>query len=184
MSWFQAIMRKEQGFFGLFRRPALVSSDVKSFGRTLEIGSSTKQADCAFVQYGALPYREKNGVEVLLVTSRESGRWVIPKGWPMKHKTAAEAAAREAFEEAGVTCRVKDDALGAFRYLKRMKSGDAVECEVVVFPMSVGKEHNRWPEKHQRKRRWFGIDDAAAAVNEQELMGIILQFGRDRNIRD
>ena len=177
MSWFQAIMPKEQRWFSLFRRTAAVTSDVRSYRVPGEVEPSP--GTCAHVQYGALAYREKNGVEVLLVTSRESGRWVILKGWPMKHKTAAEAAAREAFEEAGVTCRVKDDALGAFRYRKRLKSGGAVECEVVVFPMTVGKEHSRWPEKHERKRRWFGIADAAAAVDEEDLTGLILRFGRD-----
>ncbi|MEI7931983.1 MAG: NUDIX hydrolase [Alphaproteobacteria bacterium] len=183
MSWFQAIMPKEQGLFGQFRRHIGGDANARPIRQPGETGPSTKAETCAYVQYGALLYRERKGVEVLLVTSRESGRWVIPKGWPMKHKSAAEAAAREAFEEAGVTCRVKDDALGAFHYLKRLKSGDAVECEVVVFPMSVGKEHSRWPEKHERKRRWFAIADAAEAVDEQELMGIILQFGRDRSLK-
>jgi 8-oxo-dGTP pyrophosphatase MutT (NUDIX family) len=131
------------------------------------------------LQFGALPYREANGVEVLLVTSRETRRWVIPKGWPMTDRTDVEAAAQEAFEEAGVTCRAGDPALGAFRYLKRLKGGDAVECEVMVFPMPVSEEHDEWPEKHQRERRWFAIPDAAGAVDEEDLKGIILQFGRD-----
>ena len=63
---------------------------------------------------------------------------------------------------------------------KRLKSGDAVECEVVVFPMSVGEEHEEWPEKHQRERRWFGPTDASEAVDEEDLKEIILQFANAR----
>ena len=119
----------------------------------------------------------------MLVTSRETRRWVIPKGWPIVKLSGVQAAAREAFEEAGVTCVETDNALGAFRYWKRLKSGDAVECEVVVFPMNVRKLHNDWPEKRQRERRWFGLADAAAAVDEEELREIILQFGRERGAK-
>ena len=53
-------------------------------------------------QFAALPWRRRAdaGIEVLLITSRETRRWVIPKGWPIKGKSSAKSAAREAFEEA------------------------------------------------------------------------------------
>ncbi|MEI7932418.1 MAG: NUDIX hydrolase [Alphaproteobacteria bacterium] len=168
MSWLQAIMPKVERFLDLFRRHA---------GRE-KTESATTAEGAQQLQYGALPYRKSTGVEVLLVTSRETRRWVIPKGWPMKDLSADQAAAREAFEEAGVTCMPADAPLGAFRYQKRLKTGDAVECEVLVFPMRVGKVHKDWPEKRERKRRWFAAAEAAAAVDEEGLKAIILQFAQ------
>jgi 8-oxo-dGTP pyrophosphatase MutT (NUDIX family) len=129
-------------------------------------------------QYAALPWRRANGLEVLLVTSRETRRWVIPKGWPMADRTGPEAAAQEAFEEAGVTGQAAEGPAGAFRYRKRLKTGDEVDCEVFVFPLRVDEEHEDWPERLERERQWFTPAAAAAAVEEDELKGIILSFSR------
>ena len=76
-------------------------------------------------QFAALCYRVKDGkTRVLLVTSRGTGRWIIPKGWPMDGKTPAETAAQEAWEEAGVTGKVQDMCLGLFSYRKTMEDDD------------------------------------------------------------
>ena len=126
------------------------------------------------LQYAALPWREgKGGREVLLVTSRDTGRWVAPKGWPMKNKAPHEAAAREAFEEAGVLGEVADAPLGTYSYLKAFKGELWFRCEVQVFPLQVRQERRRWPEADQRTRRWFSAADAAAAVDEPELQQLI-----------
>ena len=91
-------------------------------------------------QFGALPYRANGEVEVLLVTTRETGRWVIPKGWPMVGKTPRAAAAREALEEAGVVGKAGRRRLGAYNYPKVLKSGATVVCRVTVFPLLVSEQ--------------------------------------------
>lgn len=129
-------------------------------------------------QYAALPWRRRKGaVEVLLVTSRETRRWVAPKGWPMKNRAAHEAAAQEAFEEAGVRGKVAETSLGAYHYDKALKSGATRHCAVDVFPLKVDKTLDKWPEKGQRDRTWFPAEEAAGLVAEPELAEIIRTFG-------
>jgi 8-oxo-dGTP pyrophosphatase MutT (NUDIX family) len=130
------------------------------------------------LQYAALPYRRGETLEILLVTSRETQRWVIPKGWPIKGKKPYAAAAREALEEAGITGKVGKSPIGAYHYPKRLNNGAALECTVEVFEMEVLKQRKRWPEQHQRTSRWFRVEEAAAAVQEPELRALIEDFGR------
>ena len=87
------------------------------------------------VQYGALPYRLSAGSrpQFMLVTSRETRRWIIPKGWPKKGKSPHHSAAREAFEEAGVVGAIARRPVGTFSYEKRLRNGGAVVCQVRVF---------------------------------------------------
>lgn len=132
-------------------------------------------------QYAALPFRPgRDGVEVLLITSRETRRWVIPKGWPMKDKTPPEAAGIEAHEEAGLDGDVAAQPVGTYRYAKRLKTGQDRDVEVVVFPMRVLALLDDWPEKEERRRQWFDPAVAAALVDEAELKALILAFGRVR----
>lgn len=129
-------------------------------------------------QYAALVWRRRKGqVEVLMVTSRETRRWIIPKGWPMKTRLPHEAAAREAFEEAGVEGKPLETSLGAYHYDKLLKSGETRHCAVDVFPMKVVKTLEKWPEKGQRDRKWFPAEEAAGLVAEPELTEIIRAFG-------
>ncbi len=132
-------------------------------------------------QYGALPYRMGDKVEILLITSRETGRWVIPKGWPMKGKTAWDAAALEAFEEAGVVGEIAQTPFGSYPYVKFLKSGLGRPCRVKVFPLLVREQQEAWPEQHQRTAQWFGWSDAAGAVQELRLGRIIKKFGKRAN---
>lgn len=110
---------------------------------------------------------------IMLITSRESRRWVIPKGWPMKGRKPYEAAAREAYEEAGLIGSIGKRPLGFYLYEKRLKSRDAVHCQVKVFPLEVRKQLKHWPEQHERDDRWFTPSDAAEAVAEAGLAAII-----------
>jgi 8-oxo-dGTP pyrophosphatase MutT (NUDIX family) len=125
-------------------------------------------------QVAALPLRQgKNGaVQILLVTSRDTGRWIIPKGWPSKRVKDHKAAAREAREEAGVTGKVMAKAFGSYRYVKP-ELGDGAPIDVTVFLLSVHKQSKHWPEKTERRRAWFGILDAAGKISEPELSSLI-----------
>lgn len=109
----------------------------------------------------------------MLVTSRETRRWVIPKGWPIKKLKPFATAAREAYEEAGLAGAVSRRSIGSFTYQKRLKSRNYVDCRVDVFAMEVDTEAKRWPEKHERERRWFEPETAARFVEEPELAAII-----------
>jgi 8-oxo-dGTP pyrophosphatase MutT (NUDIX family) len=115
-------------------------------------------------------------LEILLVSSRETRRWVIPKGWPMKGKADHQAAAQEAYEEAGLDGRIVDRPIGEYPYLKRLKSGVARPVTVDVYPMQVTGEHATWPEKGQRTLRWMNPVEAALAVQEPELRDLIARF--------
>lgn len=126
-------------------------------------------------QVAALPFRQRRGrIGVLLVTSRETKRWVIPKGWPMEGRTDYNAAKIEAFEEAGAEGRISTTSIGTFDYSKRLKNGACKACRVAVFPLNVSGLARKWPEQNERQRRWFSTKDAAALVAEEQLRAIIL----------
>ena len=127
-------------------------------------------------QYATLAYRTATELEVLLVSSRETGRWVIPKGWPMKGRKPHAAAALEALEEAGVTGTITKSPIGTFNYNKRLSDGDVITCTVEVYPMMVEVELADWPEREQRTRQWFSLSAAAEAVEEDTLKTLISRF--------
>lgn len=149
----------------------------RSSATTLKKRSKAKPA--TRVQYGALPYRldDDASIEVLLVTSRETKRWIIPKGWPIKGLKPSEAAAREAYEEAGVRGRIAGRALGYYVYEKRLEDrGTTVPCQVEVFPLLVKRQSKDWPESKQRMARWFSAAEAAALVDNDQLYNLIREF--------
>ena len=113
-------------------------------------------------------------VEVLLVTSRDTGRWIIPKGWSRPGKKTHKGATREAWEEAGVRGRVVRRPIGQFRYGKRVETGGAIPCLVQVHLLEVTELAMRFPERHQRRRKWFSPADAAQEVQEPELKALLL----------
>jgi len=131
------------------------------------------------IQYGVIPVRwtPDGGVEILLITSRETRRWVVPRGNPMPGRSPAEAGAQEAHEEAGIAGRTHSEPLGRYRYEKRRRDGSSEETEVLLFRMDVEKVADRWPEMSQRERRWFGAEEAALAVQESELADLIRRVG-------
>lgn len=116
-------------------------------------------------------------MRVLLVTSRGTGRWVIPKGNAMSGLTQHEAAALEAEEEAGVIGSICPMPIGSYQYRKRRKSGATLMVDVDVFPLAVTHERDDWKEKSQRERRWFTLAEAAAAVDEHDLADLMHSFG-------
>ena len=114
------------------------------------------------------------GLEILLVTSRGSGRWILPKGWPMREKTLAEAAAAEAWEEAGVKGRVETTPMGDYEALKDTDSGLSLPCRVAVFRLHVATLADAFPEAAARSRRWFRPAEAARLVREPDLQRLLL----------
>lgn len=130
-------------------------------------------------QYAALCYRQdkKSGqLEILVATSRDTGRWVIPKGWPMKGREAHAVAQREAYEETGAVGKAEKDSIGSYRYPKKLDNGLTVTCEVQVHAMRVTKMVEDFPEKNSRVIEWVSAKEAAARVNEPELKTLILGF--------
>ena len=129
-------------------------------------------------QYAALPWRKRDdgAIEVLLVTSRETRRWVIPKGWPMKDLAPEACAAQEAFEESGVVGEAGHRRLGVYHYDKRLRSGRLQHVRVTVYPLAVREERDTWPEMAERERRWTTPADAAEAVTEPELKALLAAF--------
>jgi 8-oxo-dGTP pyrophosphatase MutT (NUDIX family) len=139
------------------------------------MGASKKRRRANHQQVAALPlsHDEAGHVQVLLVTSRDTGRWVLPKGWPMKGKKPYLAAKREAYEEAGLIGKVRKVPLGTYSYEKRLRTGSSVACEVTVFPLKVEHHRDRWPETNERERRWFSPHEAAEMVAEDGLRHLL-----------
>ncbi len=128
-------------------------------------------------QYAALPWLIRDGrPEVMLITSRGTGRWIIPKGWPNKDLEPSELAAREAYEEAGLLGRASREPCGRFSYMKRLDTGKTRECEVDVFLFQVERELDDWPEKAERRRCWMTPAQAALLVGEGGLVELLLNL--------
>jgi 8-oxo-dGTP pyrophosphatase MutT (NUDIX family) len=132
------------------------------------------------LQVGALCWRRaEKGLRILLITSRDTGRWVIPKGWPMRNRTEAEAAAREAWEEAGLRGDILDRSIGVYTYRKVLGPGRAISCVVRVYPLEVREMLKQYPETGQRSGKWFALEKAARRVVEPELKRLIRSFDPD-----
>ena len=136
------------------------------------------------IQYGALPYRIGAGgkIEVLLLTSRGVGRWVIPKGWPMLGRKPRVVALTEARQEAGIKGIIGRKPIGTYHYTKSMDGTETRLCECVVFLLLVTAESSSWREQAERTRAWFPRDQAAELVNEGALAVMIrtLQHAAER----
>ena len=137
--------------------------------------------DTGFVQYASLIWRrtEQSALEVLLVTSRDTGRWVMPKGWPMKGKKPHEAAAQEALEEAGVIGLVQSKPYGHFIYFKRRASYFDV-VRVDVFLLEYKSQALKWRESEMRQQLWTSPMDAANLVEEPGLRALLEKFNKDK----
>jgi 8-oxo-dGTP pyrophosphatase MutT (NUDIX family) len=131
------------------------------------------------MQCAALCYRfkKKSAVpEMLLITSRDTGRWVIPKGWPMEGKMCHQAAEREAYEEAGVKGETGVERIGFYMYEKGIDQGLKVQCMVQVYPIVVLEMLKSFPEKGSRKIEWVSFQEGASRVAEPMLKDVILSF--------
>jgi 8-oxo-dGTP pyrophosphatase MutT (NUDIX family) len=130
------------------------------------------------VQVAALPHRISSfgDVEILLVTSRDTGRWVLPKGNVERGEEPRAAVLREAAEEAGIWGSVASSPLGTYRYDKRLPDGSVRRIAVTVWPLAVQGIGEDWPEARQRERIWLAPEDAALAVEEKSLKRLLLKW--------
>jgi 8-oxo-dGTP pyrophosphatase MutT (NUDIX family) len=128
-------------------------------------------------QFAALPLMRQDGETlVMLVTSRETRRWILPKGWAEPGLAPHQLAAKEAFEEAGLVGEVDPTPVGTYRYAKRLRSGREVTLEVGVFALWVERQLEDWPERKQRETKWFTLSQAALAAEEGELVTLLLRL--------
>lgn len=135
------------------------------------------------IQYAALPFRQGEGEpEVLMVTSRETKRWILPKGNPKKNTKSYMVAAEEAFEEAGLKGTASQKPFYTFDSIKRLKSGKQVPCRVRVFSLAVKKQAERWPEKGERERAWMSFAEAAHNAGEAGLVLLFLELAADPDL--
>lgn len=145
--------------------------------KQLPISLHGGQKGQARTQFAALCYRVRRGkVQILVITSRRRGRWIVPKGWPMDGKTPAASALLEAWEEAGVRGRADEDCLGVYSYAKEMGVGPATPCLAMLYPIRVKSLAKRYPEHRQRRRKWVSRKKAARMVVEPELAKLIAGF--------
>ncbi|MDX1489373.1 MAG: NUDIX hydrolase [Acidiferrobacterales bacterium] len=121
----------------------------------------------------------RDGIELCLITSRGTGRWLIPKGWPQKGMAPHKLAALEAFEEAGLKGRIDPRPIGSFRYMKQLGDGSKIECDVSVYPMMVDFQAIIWPEHEQRTIMWVKPQEAAELVDNEKLADILRGFAHE-----
>lgn len=150
----------------------------------LMMGDAGKAPDAtpleAKQQFGVLPWRSrKGGMKVLLITSREKGRWIVPRGWPMNGRPPFMTAALEAFEEAGIIGDIDPQPLTDFHYLKGHDDGSRENVKVTLFGMQVQGTLTHWQERGQRKRQWFRLDEAAARLDDAELAHFVRTLASD-----
>ncbi len=122
-------------------------------------------------QVGALPWRLGGGrrLEFLLVTSRASRHWLIPKGWPMTGQSDRASAMQEAYEEAGIRGTGSTLPLGSYRFQKALFDGTEMPCIMSVYGMSDVVELEAWPEMEQRERRWIAQLEALEMIHDWAL---------------
>ncbi|SDW15330.1 NUDIX hydrolase [Roseicitreum antarcticum] len=136
------------------------------------VGAFTRRP--AYLQVAALCTRgEGSQLQVLMIRSLQTQRWIIPKGWPMEDRTLAGAALQEAWEEAGVQGTVSEETVGAYTYRKIRKNGLPVPCRAQVFHVQVTGLADTFPEVKKRRRKWMRPQEAATVVAEADLATLL-----------
>ena len=133
-------------------------------------------------QIAALPVRwnEDGEAEVLLITSRTTRRWIIPKGWTMNGKKPWKAAGIEAREEAGASGKLVTDPIGDYEYIKILRDGSGLFCDVQIYPLLVEELDSSWQEQGERKRAWFPAERAAKLVQEPQLAALLRKLKKKK----
>ncbi len=136
-------------------------------------------------QVAALPWRlaPDGGLEFLLVTSRTSKHWLLPKGWPIPGKSGLESALQEAFEEAGIQARGPDAPIGRYAFIKVLHDGTELPCTMAVYAVGDVEELGEWPERLQRDRMWFTQAEAVSIAFDFNLSLFLSSVGYDKKRR-
>jgi 8-oxo-dGTP pyrophosphatase MutT (NUDIX family) len=143
---------------------------IETFKNIPEAWPTVFRSAKTLTQVAALPYVViGRRVEILLVTSRRRGVWLLPRGWPIEGMSYTMSAAREAMEEAGLVGEIGRSVLGDYTYEKRTGHGYRVPCRVFIYPLLVTEQRLDWPEKAERKQRWCDVESAASLVRQEEL---------------
>jgi 8-oxo-dGTP pyrophosphatase MutT (NUDIX family) len=142
----------------------------------MNLSKKTQHRPSIIYQAATLPWRRARSVELMLITSLGTGRWVLPKGTLTPGETSRAAAKREALEEAGIGGVLDMRPLGSYTYEKQISSGAMQVYAVAVYPMKVETQREHWPEQGLRRIKWFSVAEAAVAVNEDDLRDLILSF--------
>ncbi len=130
------------------------------------------QGKTIYHQAAAVPFkRDKKGVQVLLITSRKTGRWIIPKGLIEPGDTALFTAMKESTEEAGINGEIIPTVISRYSYPKWEGL-----CQVVVYPLKVFSLLKHYEEENERKRHWFSLDEAIRAVEKDDLKHVLRAF--------
>jgi 8-oxo-dGTP pyrophosphatase MutT (NUDIX family) len=138
-----------------------------------------KTAARSSTQIAALPFRTRDGVlEVLLITSRETRQWIIPKGWRQKSRPPHDVAIRKARQEAGLVGRIAKRSIGSYRYEKRLAANDAIACKVRIFPLEVERQLDDWPEKGERDLCWLSPAEAVKRITDKNLRQELMRSSR------
>ncbi len=126
-------------------------------------------------QAGVIAYRIMDGkVQVLLMTSRDTGRWIIPKGNINGRSTPSKAAEKEAYEEAGVRGTIASSIpLGIYTYLKKLELGETRPATVEVYLLRIKERLKKWPEKGERKLSWVTTEEAVGLVEEPGVVPLL-----------
>ena len=148
--------------------------------KAMQIFSARNQ----LLQVAALPWRtRKDRIEICLVTSRGTGRWILPKGWPEKHLSHSEAAAAEAFEEAGLRGTADAEPCGSFRASKGVDPDMQLNVRQDVYLLPEPVQLNEFPEKGERKVRWMTLQAAIEAADEPGLKSLLASLGQSGAFR-
>jgi 8-oxo-dGTP pyrophosphatase MutT (NUDIX family) len=155
-----------------------MANDRNTLLKRSRVAAKSGQAHPPSLQVAALCWRRsaKGKVRILLISSRDTGRWVIPKGWPMRRRTHAQAAEREAYEEAGVRGDIVSESVGFYSYRKRISSKVTISCVVQVYPLHVHSRLKKYPESGQRTTRWVSRKKAMKELQEPELKALVKGF--------
>ena len=126
-------------------------------------------------QAGVIVYRILNGkVQVLLMTSRDTGRWIIPKGNVNGRSTPSKAAEKEAYEEAGVRGTITSSIpFGIYTYFKKLELGETRPATVEVYLLRIKERLKKWPEKGERKLSWVTTKEAVDLVEEPGVVPLL-----------
>jgi 8-oxo-dGTP pyrophosphatase MutT (NUDIX family) len=130
------------------------------------------------LQVGAVPWCRRAGskLEVLLITSRRSGKWIVPRGWTSRLRRLPRSAKREALEEAGVRGFISREPIGHVDLPKDYRLAGTIQWRLALFSLEVTDVLETWKETGQRQRQWFSPEEAAKLVSPPEVGALILEL--------